>query len=194
MPDLPKSFPPVATWLALRAEDPEHVVRAMQLRTVLPANWSSGLAQVASEGVFVTPPVAGWMFAVGRDLAVTTHNPAELESLLTRLSEQFDEVMWFSTDEERDVHGWARARRGEFVRGYAYDEEQGHTLWAGDVTEAESELGCFLDDPRDQSDDEIKWWPDRRTVLAIARAWSMDPTTIEQSHDRVSGSGLVGRL
>ncbi|MGK0265710.1 MAG: hypothetical protein ACI8UD_004375, partial [Planctomycetota bacterium] len=44
----------MATWLAIRANDPEQVVRALQLRTVLPANWAAGLAQVATEGVFVT--------------------------------------------------------------------------------------------------------------------------------------------
>jgi hypothetical protein len=186
----------VATWLAIRADDPELVVRALQLRTVLPANWAAGLAQTATEGVFVTPPVEGWIFAVGRDLAVTTHNPVEMESLITGLSEQYDKVMWFSTDEDRDVHGWAMAQRGEFVRGYAYVDEQGHTLWHGDVTEIETALGCFVDDPRDQSDDEIKWWPDRRTVLAIAAAWSKDPTTIgsEQVGDGAASAGLLGRL
>lgn len=180
----------------MRAGDPEHVAKGLRLRTVLPANWSAGLSQVATEGVFVTPPVDGWIFAVGRDLAVTTNDPAELEQLLAGLSEVFEDVMWFSTDEVRDVHGWASASRGEFVRGYAYNEEVGHTMWHGDVTEAESELGCFLDDPRDQSDDEIKWWPDRRTVLAIARAWSMDPSTIGKDVPRqpTPGAGLVGRL
>tara|TARA_R110002072_G_scaffold241027_8_gene399667 strand:+ start:13076 stop:13648 length:573 start_codon:yes stop_codon:yes gene_type:complete len=190
----------------MRAEDPEAVVRALRLRTVLPANWASGLAQAATEGVFVTPPVDGWILVFGRDLAVTTHNPAEMEALLTGLSEQYGEVMWFSTDEVRDVHGWAMAERGQFLRGYAYDEGQGHTLWHGDVTAAETALGCFLDDPRDQSDDEIKWWPDRRTVLAIAAAWSMDPTKIGSEATRGANggdrsgvrsgasAGLLGRL
>jgi len=180
----------------MRADDPEQVARALQLRTVLPANWSAGLAQVASEGVFVTPPIDGWIFAVGRDLAVITQDPAEMESLITGLSQDYGEVMWFSTDEQRDVHGWAMAQRGALVRGYAYIEEYGHTLWHGDVTEAEAALGCFRDDPRDHSDDEIKWWPDRRTVLAVAAAWSMDPCTIGGSHarDRAASVGLVGRL
>jgi hypothetical protein len=180
----------------MRADDPEQVVRALQLRTVLPANWAAGLAQVATEGVFVTPPIDGWIFAVGRDLAVITHSPTEMESLLAGLSEQYGEVMWFSTDEQRDVHGWAMAQRGALVRGYAYVEEQGHTLWRGDVTAAEAALGCFRDDPRDHSDDEIKWWPDRRTVLAVAAAWSMDPCTIGSEHVRghAASVGLVGRL
>src|SRR5690606_19819619 len=89
------------------------------------------------------------------------------------------------TDEERDVHGWAIAERGALVRGYAYSEEQGHTFWHGELTPAERELGCFLDDLRDQSDDEIKWWPDRVTVLALAKAWSLDPSKL--------GDGVVSR-
>ena len=182
----------------MRADDAEQVARSLRLRTVLPANWLSGLGQAASEGVFVTPPVQGWVLVVGRDLAVTTQDPTELAALLPGLSEQYGKVLWFSTDEDRDVHGWAMAERGQLMRGYAYVEEHGHTFWHGDVTEAERELGCFLDDPRDHSDDEVKWWPDRRTVLALAKAWSIDPTTLDSAAAMHTGCtpavGFVGRM
>jgi hypothetical protein len=184
--------------LAVRADDAEHVVRSLRLRTVLPANWSSALAQVTSEGVFVTPPVQGWVLVVGRDLAVTTQDPNELVTLLPGLSEEYGKALWFSTDEDRDVHGWAIAERGELLRGYAYIEEHGHTFWHGDITDEERELGCFLDDPRDQSDDEIKWWPDRRTVLALAKAWSLDPSTLGFDGPHADGNaaavGWLGRM
>jgi len=164
------------------------------MRTVLPANWNGGLADVVQEGVFATPSVAGWVLVVGRDLAVKTHDPQAVEELLPPLSEEFGTVQWFSTDEVRDVHGWALAENGELQRGYAYDEDNGHTYWYGDVTDAERELDCFRDDPRDQSDDEIKWWPDRRVVLALAAAWSVDPSRLADAAEVAPGSGWVGRI
>ena len=60
-------------------------------------------------------------------------------------------------------------------------------------TPQERALGCFVDDPRDRSDDEIKWWPDRRTVHALAAAWSLDPDTLA-AHGAVRSTGAVGRL
>jgi hypothetical protein len=167
-------------------------VRALRLRTVLPSNWESGLRAVVREGVFVTPPVSGWVLAVGHDLAVASQDPSAMEQLLPGLSEQFGEALWFSTDEVRDVHGWAVAERGELLRAYAYNEDHGHIMWQGEILDRERELGCFLDDPRDQSDDEIKWWPDRRLVLALAASWSVDPSRLGNS--AVSGSGWVGRM
>ena len=165
------------------------------MRTVLPANWTAGLADVVQEGVFATPSVGGWVLVVGRDLAVKTSDPSTVEDLLAPLSSEFGTAQWFSTDEVRDVHGWAVAERGQMQRAYAYDGDNGHTLWQGEVTAAEHELDCFRDDPRDQSDDEIKWWPDRRIVLALAKAWSLDPTKLAGgAHGQLPSVGWVGRI
>ena len=199
---MPLAFPSIATWLAFRADDSERVARSLRLRTLLPASWSAGLAEIATEGVFVTPPVRGWVFAVGRDLAVATQDSTAMEALLCGLSDHYGRVFWFSTDEERDVHGWAIADRGELVRGYAYVEEYGHTFWHGEIMPAETALGCFQDDPRDQSDDQVKWWPDRQVVFALAAAWSLDPSTLGckatrqdgGSGDSSPGVGLLGRM
>lgn len=177
----------------VRADDPEHVVKALQLRTVLPANWRAGLADVEDQGVFVTPPVDGWVFAVGRDVAVHTADPAGVEPLLASLSETFGEAFWFMTDDERDSHGWARGVRGELTRAYAFAEEHGHILWRGEVSEEEHALGCFVDDPRDRSDDEVKWWPDQGIVRALAGRWALDPSGIDGARVAV-GTGFVGRL
>lgn len=183
----------MATWLAVRADDPTAVARALGLRTVLPANWSAGLTAAESAGVFVAPPVDGWVLAVGCDLAARTSDPESLESLLLSVSAQFGEAQWFATDGERDFFGWALAARERLVRAYAFDGEVGHVLWHGDVTEAERALACFVDDPRDRSDDDVKWWPDRRIVLALARAWSLDPSGLAQ-RALPAGCGCVGRL
>jgi hypothetical protein len=178
----------------VRTTDPEAVVRVLRLRTVLPANWAAGLAAVAQQGVFVTPAVAGWVLAVGADLRADNGDVgAFVTPLLERLGEAFGGAAWFLTDAAAERHGWALATRRGLVRGYAYDGEQGHVFWHGEITDAERELDCFVDDARDSSDDEIKWWPDERLVLGLAAAWSLDPQKLA-GRGGAPSLGWVGRL
>ncbi len=180
--------------MVVRASDGEAVVRALGLRTVLPANWAAGLAEVQQQGVFVTPSVDGWVLAVGADLRADDRSVgAFVTPLLERLGATFGGAAWFFTDAAVERHGWALATRSELARGYAFDGEQGHVFWHGEVTDAERELDCFVDDPRDSSDDDIKWWPDERTVLSLAAAWSLDPGRIAE-RARAPSVGWVGRL
>ncbi len=189
-PDAPRSFAR-GDWLAVRTNDAERVVAALSLRTVLPANWRAGLAEAATSGVFVSPPVKGFVFATGVDLgaAIGPHAQA-LPDLLERLASTFAELTWFRADTANDRHGWALVRRGAVERVYAYDGDDGHVAWHGEPTGTERELGCFVDDPRDQSDDDVKWWPDAAVVAEVAAAWSLDPRTI----DRVATEPSVGWL
>jgi len=193
MPDRARPFAAGRCWAMVRADDPEQVVQALRLRTVLPANWRAGLDEVVEQGVFVTPPVDGWVYAVGRDLATRTADPAAIEPLLAALSDRFGEAFWFVTDDERDVYGWARGARGQLTRGYVFAEEHGHIFWHGDVTEHEHALGCFVDDPRDRSDDEIKWWPDHAVVCGIAAGWARNPANLDAT-GQPAGAGFVGRM
>lgn len=175
------------------SDDPQALVRQLALRTVLPANWRAGLDEVQRQGVFVTPPVGGRVFAVGADLGLRASGDAErLAVLLERLSSTFGHAMWFTTDDVAEVHGWMSATRGQLERGYAFAGDAGHVFWHGDVTDAERELGCFVDDPRDTSDDEVKWWPDTRVVCAVASAWGLDPGRIEGA--AAPAVGYCGRL
>jgi hypothetical protein len=167
------------------------VVRELRLRTVLPANWASGLSAARAEGVFVTPPLAGTVLATGADLAAHELEDVVLP-LLQRLSRAFGSAAWFQCDGEHDRFGWAIATAGEIVRAYAFCGERGHLAWIGDVTPQERALGCFVDDPRDSSDDDVKWWPDRAVVHALAAAWSLDPDTL--AAHAACGVGGVGRL
>ena len=168
-------------------------MRALGLRTVLPAGWRAGLAEVQTQGVFVTPPVGGWVFAVGRDVAERTADPGEVERRVAALSEEFGAAFWFAADGEREVFGWARGERGRWVRAYAFAEELGHYLWHGEIPAAEHALGCFRDDPRDRSDDDVKWWPDQAVVCAIAAAWARDPSQLTPDA-APAAAGFVGRL
>jgi hypothetical protein len=163
------------------------------MRTVLPSNWTAGIAEAVNVGGFATPSIDGWVLVVGRDVAAATLDARRVEAMLTALGAVFGAAQWFVTDDENDRHGWAIAASGELVRGYAFAGEHGHIWWHGDVTDAEHALRCFVDDPRDSSDDEVKWWPERRTVLALARAWSVDPSALPE-RDLPPSRGWLGRL
>jgi hypothetical protein len=167
------------------------VARALQLRTVLPANWEGGLAAARDSGVFVTPPVDGWVLVTGVDLWRRRDVGSEVLPLLQELSQTFSTACWFATHTGDEQHGWALCRRGRLVRAYAFAGEAGEVLSVGDSTTDERQLGCFVADPRDRSDDPIKWWPERSVVHALALRWSRDPDRCESG---VAAVGLVGRM
>jgi hypothetical protein len=176
----------------VRTCDSAAVVKALALRTVLPANWSAGLAEVAELGVFVSPPVDGHVLVVGGDLQRLDDLDADVVPRLVLLSRRFGAAWWFQCDDRRDRFGWARAVAGEVERAYGFDGEAGHRAWQGEVTAAERRFGCFVDDPRDRSDDPVKWWPDHSIVVGIAAAWGGAP---QPGGAAAPGAvGCVGRL
>lgn len=184
-------FGPGRAWLALPATVADRLAERLRLRTVLPANWRAGLAETERQGVFVAPPCGGITFAVGADLRPgVVRSVEELAELVTRLSAEHGRAAWFVVDDDAEVFGWMLAERGELRRGYAFVGDHGPVFWEGEPTAAEHELGCYLDDPRDGSDDEIRWWPDSRIALAIAERWGVDPSRLAGT----SGCGVVGRL
>jgi hypothetical protein len=191
MPDAPRAFGRDAAWLALATNDSEAVAQAMQLRTMLPANWQGGLAAARQSGVFVAPPIDGWVLVTGADLWRRRDLAGEVLPLLQRLSATFQTACWFASHSEQEHHGWALCRRGRVVRAYAFAADEGELLAVGEVTAEERELSCFVADPRDQSDDPIKWWPQRATVHALAARWSRDP---DAPASAATGGGWVGRL
>jgi len=188
---VPESFRPGRAWLAIRGNSVPDVVARLRLRTVLPANWNAGPTAAAEAGVFVSPAVDGWIFATGADLAAADPE-GDVVPMLAAAS-RGGTAAWFCSAPDADVFGWALARGGEVVRAYAYSGEHGHVLWIGELTEAERDLGCFVDDPRDRSDDDIKWWPDAAVVHALASAWSLAPAAVA-SRAQAPGVGAVGRL
>ncbi|MBL9077671.1 MAG: hypothetical protein JNL08_09215 [Planctomycetes bacterium] len=187
-------FGPGRAWLVVRAADAADVAAVLQVRTLLPANWAAGLAEVRQAGVFVAPPVDGFVFAVGADLSADGRDVARfVVPLVERLAARYGGAAWFRCDGAADRFGWAVATRAGLERGYAYDGEHGHVWSHGPITTAEEELGCFVDDPRDTSDDDVKWWPDERVVLDLAAAWSRDPRRLGE-RPVPPAVGWVGRL
>ncbi len=100
---------------------------------------------------------------------------AFVKPLLQRLSRQFGDAQYFATHRDVEMHIWARARKGELVRGYGWLGEKNLTLWnEGAPTKEERGRGPRI--------------PDESCVLELACLWSIDPTTLnEQFKEPVMG-------
>lgn len=173
----PASFGPKTGWIAVRGVPAAAVVAALGLRSARAASWDDGIEAAHREGVFVGPPVDGWVLAVGSGILTGQVDPVELSQ---RLDAQ---VQVFRTHRIIESHEWFLARDGELIRAVRHVGETGQFQQSGNPTDAERSLP--LDDP-----DVIISEDD---VFAVAGAWSLDPTTL---HDRRSepGPGTWGRL
>ncbi len=168
------------------------MVEALRLRTVVPSNWSTGLPIAVQQGLFVTPAVDGWVFAVGVD-AFQRGSTESVGQALQRLAATCGPAFWFATHAHHDVHGWACSDGSRIVRAYLYEGSDPRVLWdEGVTTPAEAELDFFVEDPRDTSDEDIKWWPTPADVLALAERWTVHPCSLDRH--TTPGVGWFGRL
>lgn len=142
------------SWLALRNSDRSKVAEAMSTRNLT---------------MNVLEPERDWTLATGK--LPEAPDPA-LMALLTELSREFGEALYFATYRIVEYHAWARAREGRVVRAFAYLGESGEVLLnQGRPTAAEIEAGL-------EPDAVDEWTPDDDTVFAIARAWGIDPAEV----------------
>lgn len=139
-PDKPQSFGYKVLWFAVRASDPASVLDALEFGPGTQANWASGLSAAypytrnyATDWVFVSPPVDGWVFVVGgtlpqpfalnAPLPKTYHEIGRrFDVLLSRLMKKFDDVQYFGTHRVVSLAAWARALQGKPVRIFASAE------------------------------------------------------------------------
>lgn len=205
--DAPRAFGYKMCWLAIKTENTDAVVNAIELTEPQASNWESGL-KVAYQGftsyAFVTPPVDGWTFVVSAALPEvnkTGEKKAAFESFVQRLGSQFDEVCYFGTHRVVEYHAWAKVQKGKIVRGYGYVGESGETLYdVGDKTKEEQALGFnFFDERSVEAKDEKYFeredltFPDESDVMKIAGNWSIDPTSLD-SYSTQKGVGRIGRI
>lgn len=176
------------SWLAIRSGDPATVAAALRLARVQPVTWPGGLSQAyrSDTAVFVSPPVDGWVLAVG---AFGVGHGRDED--LAELSRRFGEVQLFSTHRVVEYHEWQRWIDGRSIRRYAYVGES-HEVLFDDGEPGDVDAG--VPSPHDLDDDDLDWEriPDEQTVIDIAAAWSVDPTTLEGRGDVDRTGGVLG--
>lgn len=172
--DGPVGFGYKASWLALRSTSQDDVAVELGLTGTRSATWSEGVeaAYEAGGAVFVTPPVDGWVLALGR-----FGSGWDSDEDLAGLSRRFGEAQLFGTHRVSGYDEWQRWIDGEPVRRYAFADE---VLF----DEGEREGA----DAHEEDDD---WWPDEEVTIAKAREWSVDPTTLDERTD-LAPTGLLG--
>ena len=178
-------------WIAVRGVTTAAVARALALKDVAPSGWEAGLKSAYAGGVFVTPPIDGWVLAASvrfPDAGDANHED-RATPMLAHLSDTFGEVQFFGTYDEIGWVAWARFRNGSAVRKLAVLAAQDALLWnVGEPTTAEQALGLGLKGPAPGAPP-----LDDHAVFTLARAWSIDPSALESRHLGPS-LGIIGAL
>jgi hypothetical protein len=186
LPSPPMPFGYKTAWFAVRSEDVDAVARAIELQNPEPVNWQYGVRHAGEYNeyqIFVTPPVQGWVLAVGMPIVWEADDYAQ--ERMIGLSKQFRETQLFGSVRTSDVYLWARAVDGKLVR--LFYEGDGQRRVIGKQTDAEKALGFnFFDSSSSESSQPGYWqrkdltYPDEECVLKIAAKWSMDPSKVDQ--------------
>ncbi|MEW6158180.1 MAG: hypothetical protein AB1813_12150 [Verrucomicrobiota bacterium] len=181
-------------WLAIKSTNLSAVQSALGLHNPKPCSWCDGLSSLEDHKLFLSPPVQGWILAIGNGLPDPGEDIDDCYRLIVKLSRELGQVQFFSTNRIVNYHGWVRAERGRIVRAYAW---AGETLWnQGTPTAAETDLGmrCFDYGERaeilsiNQVDSNLS---NSEKVSALAARWSIDPTTLDETVFS-SGQGIAG--
>jgi hypothetical protein len=187
-PDLPVPFGQDMAWFAIDSTDTTAVACALGLQDPRPVSWSAGVEAAKQAAVFVTPPLGDWTLALGSVLFPPDRADDFVRPLLVTLSRQFKEAQYFCAHNIGGLTVWARARRGNLVRGYGWLADKSLTLWdEGDPTEDEQALGLVFSNG--WSADNTR--PDVNTVMQIANFWSIDPTSLDEQFKEPE-TGLLG--
>ena len=172
-------------WMAAKGVDPRAFAEALGLRDPRPCNWEVGAAAAYSRGptddAFVVPAVDGWVLCVS--VGVMLLDPSTLVRYTTRTAERLDtEVQLFATHRVSESHTWAMALPSGIRRAFS---------WAGDSGEQVLDLGdrtpgeTAVFGPGD-----IAPQVDEQSVMALASAWSVDPSRLGERED-LADEGLV---
>jgi len=193
-PDGPCAFGCSMAWLAVRSDDPLEVIDALQLEDASACNWNSGIGAVYDDWlgatrVYVSPPVEGWVFAVGLSLPHPLGGgfADKCTPLLVDLGRRFSEAQYFFSYPPIDYYAWARVKDGRLVRAFAVSDEG--IVWnKGRPSREERSLGLKLFELRGvrgrkgDAGGEMILHPTEDHVLRLASSWSIDPTTLHVSH------------
>ena len=180
--DLPIPFGYKSLWIAIRSNDTASFAEALGLKNAQPCPWLEGINQAYDfRGIFVTPPVSDWMFAVGNHPEM---GHEQFLPFLNQLSQRFHQVYYFGTHRIVDYQAWAIAEQGQVRRAFGWVGETGEFLLnLGERMADEIELGTGLP--------EVENAPDEEVVLELARRWTLDPREL-QDYPEARGPGRFG--
>jgi hypothetical protein len=186
VPAPPVPFGYKTAWFAISSEDMNAVASALELQNPQAANWEYGVWHAVESddyAIFVTPPVDGWILAVGVPILYEADDHAT--ERMIELSQQFGEAQFFASMRVSDAYVWARAVQGKLIRLFC--EGDGERREVGEQTSAEKALGVSFFNAASPEASKPGYWerkdlvsPDEEHVLAIASQWSVNPIKLDQ--------------
>lgn len=182
-------------WIAARDVSPAVVADGLGLGDQAPTTWEVGVAAAYDAGVFVCPPVEGWVLAMGMDILLLPLDVAALSAALGT------EVQMFKSHRVAEHHHWSRAQNGIMVRAFDFNFDHGElTTNSGRPTDIEAttpEIAPALGSPPGdfpfgayESLNDAPATPNEDSVMIVADSWSLDPNQLDGEDDRL---GIYGR-
>lgn len=195
-PDLPVPFGYKCQWMAVRSTDSEAITKRLNLTDKRRANWKTGIRAAYQDLIFISPPMNGWTLIIGSslpDLSEDQNSSNSITSHVVSLSQVFGEAQYFGNHRIVGYYAWMKATDGEVTRAFAYLGERGEILVnEGASTKNEQELQLVYRETDSEANEDETRFPDVEDVLAIAKAWGVDPMMEGESYS--PGTGYVGRV
>ncbi len=187
LPDKPRPFGYKTSWICVKCDSSEQVIDALGLKKAVRSNWEFGLSQTRDR-VFVSPPLDGYVLAVGYNTFGFMRSVNEELDALKVIAAKFDEVQCYASHRVSDFYAWAKFVKGELVRGYVFGE--GVSLNEGKLTTEEEKLGFdSIIQGNGEDDCESVEFPDEENVVEIAAAWGIDP--LFEDNDYLEAFGYI---
>jgi hypothetical protein len=193
----PQPFGYKTAWFAVRSQDINAVATAIELQKPDQVNWQYGLWHAHEYNdyqIFVTPPVNGWVLAVG--MPIVWDVDAHADERMVQLSKQFGDAQLYASVRTSSAYLWARAIDGKLIRFFYYGD--GDQRVVGESTVEEKEFGFHFFDASSPESTQPGYWerkdltfPNEDCVLKIAAKWSVDPTKVDDMAPAPS-LGLLG--
>jgi hypothetical protein len=162
------------------------VAVVLDLRNLQSANWEYGIwhaTETEDYQVFVTPPIKGWVLAVGVPLLFEADDSQGKRIL--PLSNEFSDAQFFASMRISSAYLWARALNDKLIR--LFYEGDGARHVEGEETPEEKILAFrFFDYSAPESQLPEYWqrkdltFVDEDCVLKVAEKWSLNPTKLDQ--------------
>ena len=103
-------------WMAIRANHPETIRRALGLVNPETCHWKEGLQRAAERHLFVSPPIRGWVLVFGRDVPVPFDDIDGFYARMRDIGLALGEVQYFCVDPVHQSHAWMRLMGDKVVR------------------------------------------------------------------------------
>jgi hypothetical protein len=179
-PDRPKSFGYKCTWLTVKASSAEEVADELGYDAPARCNWASGFERafgaIGSKEVFVTPPVDGWVFVLGFPLS---DDEDAFDAVGTLSSVLGRPVYAFGSHRGVSAALWGFAEGGVVKRAWSVSDGQ-VLISEGPVTPEERALDIDFSREPQPNDEAWSRQSHEATVVALAKAWTRDPTTLDE--------------